>query len=153
MQALSRVCLFLPHSCCQRKKQESRRAQAEADTGHARSLASILRRTPECSHRKPGAGDALWFLEHHLYFLFILFCCLLLFLFVHFLMKYSWWCRRLRICLQCWRPGFNAWVGKAPWRRAWQPTPVFLSGEFHGQRSLKGYSPLGLKELDMNKND
>ena len=35
-----------------------------------------------------------------------------------------------------------------PWRRAWQPTPVFLPGEFHGQRSLVGYSPWGCKELD-----
>ena len=31
---------------------------------------------------------------------------------------------------------FDPWVGKTPWRRAWQPTPVFLSGESHGQRSL-----------------
>ena len=34
------------------------------------------------------------------------------------------------------RPGFNPWVAKIPWRRAWQPTPVFLLGESHGQRSL-----------------
>ena len=34
------------------------------------------------------------------------------------------------------------------WRRAWQPTPVFLPGEPHGQRSLAGYSPWGCKELD-----
>ena len=33
-------------------------------------------------------------------------------------------------------PGFDPWVGKIPWRREWQPTPVFLPGEFHGQRSL-----------------
>ena len=33
------------------------------------------------------------------------------------------------------------WVGKRPWRRAWQPTPVFPPGEAHGQRSLAGYSP------------
>ena len=33
------------------------------------------------------------------------------------------------------RPRFNPWVGKVPWRRAWQPTPVFLPGESHGQRS------------------
>ena len=39
-------------------------------------------------------------------------------------------------------------VGKIPWRRKWLPTPVFLSGEFHGQRSLAGYSPCGCKELD-----
>ena len=35
--------------------------------------------------------------------------------------------------------------GRSPWRRAWQPTPVFLSGESHGQRSLAGYSPWGRK--------
>ena len=44
--------------------------------------------------------------------------------------------------------GFDPWVGKFPWRRKWQPTPVFLLGEFHGQRSLVGYSPLGLKVSD-----
>ena len=38
------------------------------------------------------------------------------------------------------RHGFNPWVGKIPWRRKWQPTPVFLPGESHGQRSLVGYS-------------
>ena len=37
--------------------------------------------------------------------------------------------------------GFDLWVGKTPWRRKWQPTPVFLPGEFHGLRSLVGYSP------------
>ena len=44
------------------------------------------------------------------------------------------------------RFGFNPWVGKMPWRRKWQPTPVFLLGESHGQRSLVGYSPWGHKE-------
>ena len=39
-------------------------------------------------------------------------------------------------------------VGKIPWRRAWQPTPVFLPGEFHGQRNLAGYSPWDNKESD-----
>jgi len=34
-----------------------------------------------------------------------------------------------------------AWVQKIPWRRRWQSTPVFLPGEFHGQRSLVGYCP------------
>ena len=38
---------------------------------------------------------------------------------------------------------FDPWVGKIPWRREWQPTPVFLPGEFHGQRSLVGYHPWG----------
>ena len=40
---------------------------------------------------------------------------------------------------------FNPWVRKIPWRRKWQPTPVFLPGECHGQRSLAGYSPWGHK--------
>ena len=38
--------------------------------------------------------------------------------------------------------------GRFPWRRKWQPTPIFLPGKFHGQRSLVGYSPWGLKESD-----
>ena len=42
----------------------------------------------------------------------------------------------------------HPWVKKIPWRRAWQPTPVFLSGKIHGQRSLAGYSPWGHKESD-----
>ena len=37
---------------------------------------------------------------------------------------------------QCRRCGFDPWVGKIPWRRKWQPTPVFLPGKSHGQRSL-----------------
>jgi len=36
---------------------------------------------------------------------------------------------------------FHPWVRKTPWRRAWQPTPVFLPGKSHGQRSLAVYSP------------
>ena len=44
-------------------------------------------------------------------------------------------CRRQR------RWGFDPWVGKIPWRRAWQPTPAFLPGESHGQRSLVDYRP------------
>ena len=44
--------------------------------------------------------------------------------------------------------GFDAWVGKIPWKRAWQPTPAFLPGEFHEQRSLADYSPWGCKESD-----
>ena len=38
--------------------------------------------------------------------------------------------------------------GKIPWRRAWQPTPVFLPGESHGQKSLVGYRPWGRHESD-----
>ena len=52
------------------------------------------------------------------------------------------------ICLQCGRPGFDPWVGKIPWRRKWQPTPVLLPGKSHGQRSLAGCSPWDRKGLD-----
>ena len=45
------------------------------------------------------------------------------------------------------RCGFKSWVGKIPWSRKWQPTPVFLSVKFHGQRRLEGYSPWCHKEL------
>ena len=49
----------------------------------------------------------------------------------------------------------KTWVGslgwKIPWRRKWQPTPVFLPGQFHGQRSPVGHSPWGPKESDMTE--
>jgi len=54
------------------------------------------------------------------------------------------WCNGKESACQyrrCWRPGFGPWVGKTPWSRKWQPTPVFLPGKFHGQRSLTDYSP------------
>ena len=51
-------------------------------------------------------------------------------------------CRRLKTL------GFDLWVGKIPWRRAWRPTPEFLPGGSHGQRSLEGYSPWGCKALN-----
>ena len=54
----------------------------------------------------------------------------------------AWQCRGRR------RHGFNLWVGKIPWKRKWQPTPVFLPEKFHGQKSLAHYSPWGLKEWD-----
>ena len=44
------------------------------------------------------------------------------------------------------RTGFDPWVGKIPWGRVWQPTPVFLPGDFHRQRSLVGYGPQDRKE-------
>ena len=46
------------------------------------------------------------------------------------------------------RGGFDPWVGKIPWRRAWQATPVFLPRESYGQRSLASYSPWDRKESD-----
>ena len=51
-------------------------------------------------------------------------------------------CRRHR------RLDFDPWVGKIPWRKVWQPPPVFLPGESHEQRSLVGYSPKGHKDSD-----
>ena len=45
-------------------------------------------------------------------------------------------------------PGFCPWFRKIPWRRKWQPTPVYLPREFYGQRSLAGYSPWGCKQSD-----
>ena len=46
------------------------------------------------------------------------------------------------------RCGFHPWVRKSRWNRRWQPTPAFLPGESHGQRSLVGYSPWGQGESD-----
>ena len=55
------------------------------------------------------------------------------------------------ICLQCRKCRFSPWVRNIPWRRTWLPIPVFLSGEFHGQRSLVGYSLWGRKESDITE--
>ena len=74
----------------------------------------------------------------------------------HLFCRLERWSQQHCFCYCCWpdhlehgrRPGFDPWVGKIPWRRKWQPTPVFLPGESHGQRSLVGYSPRGRKESD-----
>ena len=62
-----------------------------------------------------------------------------------------WWLRWQRICLQFRRPGFNPWVRNLPWRRKWPPTPIFLPGKSHGQRTLAGYHPWGRKDSDMTE--
>ena len=49
------------------------------------------------------------------------------------------------------RGRFNHWVGKIPWRRKWQLTPVLLPDESRGQKSQVGYSPWGRQELDTTK--
>ena len=49
------------------------------------------------------------------------------------------------------RHRFDPWVRKIPWKRKWQPTPVFLPGKSHGQRSLAGYSPWNCKESDITE--
>ena len=69
----------------------------------------------------------------------------------HLVQGLPWWFRWWWICLQCTRLGFDPWVVKIPWRREWSPTPVFLPGEFHGQRSLAGNSPWGHKECHTTK--
>ena len=57
-------------------------------------------------------------------------------------------CRRHKRC------GFSLWVGKIPWRRKWQPTPIFLPGEFQGQRSLAGCSQsMGLQRAEHDWSD
>ena len=50
------------------------------------------------------------------------------------------------LCRRCKRLGLDPWVENIPWRGEWQPTPVFVPGESHGQRSLAGYSLWGHKE-------
>ena len=53
-----------------------------------------------------------------------------------------------KIGLQCRRHRFSSWVRKVLWRRTWKPTPVFLPGKSHRQRSLVGYSLWGFQESD-----
>ena len=51
------------------------------------------------------------------------------------------------VCLQCERPGFDPWLGKIPWRRKWQPTPVLLALKIPWTEELgAGYYPWGRKE-------
>ena len=59
--------------------------------------------------------------------------------------RMKWW--RMQETQEIW---FNPWVWKIPWRRKWQPTPVFLSGESHWQRMLVGYSPWSRKRVGQN---
>ena len=56
--------------------------------------------------------------------------------------------KNLPATLESQKCGFEPWVGKIPWKRAWLPTPVFLPGEFHGQRTLVGCSSWSHKESD-----
>ena len=55
------------------------------------------------------------------------------------------------VSLQPRRPGFDPQAGRISWGREWLPTPVFLLGGSHGQRSLGGYSPGGCKDLDVTE--
>ena len=60
-------------------------------------------------------------------------------------MEPAYQCRRQKRCR------IDLWVGKIPWSRKCQPTPVFLPEESHGQRKLAGYGPQGCKKLDTNE--
>jgi len=65
--------------------------------------------------------------------------------------RLPWWLQGKESVCQCRRCGFDPWVKKIPWRRKWQPTPVFFNGKSNGQRSLQGYSPWGPKESNMTE--
>ena len=60
----------------------------------------------------------------------------------------SQWLGSKEFFCQCRKCGFDHGAGKIPWRMKWQPAPIFLPGESHGQRSLAGYSPWDRQELD-----
>ena len=65
------------------------------------------------------------FVQHHFYYLLLIFIKAGL----------PWWLSSKESTCQCQRHGFHPWVRKIPWRRKWQSTPIFLSGEFHGLRN------------------
>ena len=60
-----------------------------------------------------------------------------------------WWLSNKKSACQCRRLRFDSWVGKIPWRRERPPTPVFLPGKPHRQKSLEGYCPWGRIESDV----
>ena len=57
------------------------------------------------------------------------------------------WLSGTESACECRRCGFDPWVQKIPRRKKWQPTPVFLPGEFHRPRRLTGYVPWGHKKV------
>ena len=61
------------------------------------------------------------------------------------------WCSGKESACQCKRCRFDPWIRKIPWSRKWQLALVFLSGKFHGQKSLASYSPWGRKKSDMTE--
>ena len=66
---------------------------------------------------------------------------------MYWMPRLPWWLSGKESTCQCRSLGFNLWIQKIPWRRKWQPTPVFLPGKFHGQRSLAGYNPWGCQRV------
>ena len=95
----------------------------------------------------PGVGP-----QDHMVALFsVLFCFFFLRNLHTILHGLPWWLSNKESACQCMRWAFDPWVRKIPWRRQWQPTPVFLPGKSHGPRSLVGYSPWGRKEPDVTE--
>ena len=72
--------------------------------------------------------------------------------FTSFLRWASLWFSGKESTCQCKRHRLDPWVGTIPWRRKWQPIPVFLPGKSHGQKSLAGYSPWGPKSRTQLRN-
>ena len=95
--------------------------------------------------------DFLFLLKVTILLLLLLFFFLFVFWSFYFVLEYSGK-EPASQCRRCRRHGFHPWVGKIPYRRKWQPTPVFLPGKFHGQQNLVGYSPWGHKELTQVSN-
>ena len=89
-----------------------------------------------------------WLLSSdYIFFLCIVFCILSLGVWHQ---RLPWWLSGNEPACQCRRCPFDPWVRNVPWRRKWQPTPVFLPGESHGQRSLVGCSPWGCKRIRLD---
>ena len=65
----------------------------------------------------------------------------------NFIVWLPWWLSGKESICQCRRWGFHPWLGKISWRMKWQPTPVFLLGKSHGQRSLAGHGPWSHKRF------
>ena len=63
-----------------------------------------------------------------------------------------WFSNKESAC-QCRRHGFDSWISKIPWRRKWQPTPVFLPGKSHVLTSLVGYSSVGSQKSQTRLSD
>ena len=105
-----------------------------------------------------SATSAVLSLDHCLSRNFLLLKKLYIYIYIYththtYIYRLPWWfsgkestCQ----CRRCRRHGFNPRVRKIPWRRKWQPTPVFLPGKFHGQRNLVGYNPWGHKRVGHN---
>ena len=92
----------------------------------------------------PGVGFSLLVL----FLLFLFQNWLFFFLTLKMRLGLPWWSSDWESTCRWRGHRFHPWVRKIPWRRKWQPTPVFLPGKSHGQRSLAGYSQWACKELD-----